>query len=89
MFANREWEDVGAIVINEQTAYKQPGNSHSSRHASLELLYGEKTGDHSSGRGRGPASELDHVHGGRREEHVSRDHSRECRQSRRGRRATG
>lgn len=47
MFANHEWEDVGAIVINEQTVYKQPGNSHTSRHASLELLYGEKTGDHS------------------------------------------
>jgi hypothetical protein len=46
MFANREWEDIGAIVINEQTAYKQPGNSHTSRHASVELLYGEKTGDH-------------------------------------------
>ena len=48
MFANREWEDVGAVVINEQTVYKQPGNSHTSRHASVELLYGEKTGDHSS-----------------------------------------
>jgi hypothetical protein len=46
MFSNREWEDTGAIVINEQTAYKQPGNSHTSRHASVELLYGEKTGDH-------------------------------------------
>ena len=47
MFANREWDDIGATVINEQTVYKQPGNSHTSRHASLELLYGEKTGDHS------------------------------------------
>jgi len=45
MFANREWQDVGVLPINEQTTYKQPGNSHSSRHASLELLYGEKTGD--------------------------------------------
>ena len=47
MFANREWQDVGVLPINEQTTYKQPGNSHSSRHASLELLYGEKTGDRS------------------------------------------
>ena len=44
-FSNREWEDVGAIVINEQTVYKQPGNSHTSRHASVDLLYAEKTGD--------------------------------------------
>lgn len=48
MFSNREWQDIGVIVINEQTTYKQPGNSHTSRHASVELLYGEKTGDHSS-----------------------------------------
>jgi hypothetical protein len=47
MFSNREWEDVGAIVINEQTVYKQPGNSHTSRHASVDLLYAEKTGDRS------------------------------------------
>ena len=47
MFANREWQDVGVQPINEQTTYRQPGNSHSSRHASLELLYGEKTGDRS------------------------------------------
>jgi hypothetical protein len=33
------------IAINEQTAYKVPGNSHTSRHASVELLYCEKTGD--------------------------------------------
>jgi hypothetical protein len=31
--------------INEQTAYKVPGNSHTSRHASVELMYCEKTGD--------------------------------------------
>lgn len=45
-FANREWQEFGVLPINEQTTYKQPGNSHSTRHASLELLYGEKTGDH-------------------------------------------
>jgi hypothetical protein len=47
MFANHSWQDVGVAPINEQTVYKQPGNSHSSRHASLELLYAEKTGDRS------------------------------------------
>lgn len=44
-FANHEWEKSGVIVINEQTVYKVPGNSHTSRHASVELLYCEKTGD--------------------------------------------
>lgn len=51
MFANREWQDLGVFPINEQTTYKQPGNSHTSRHASLELLYGERTGDHSRDNG--------------------------------------
>jgi hypothetical protein len=31
--------------INEQTVYRVPGNSHTSRHASVELLFCEKTGD--------------------------------------------
>jgi hypothetical protein len=31
--------------MNEQTAYTVPGQSHTSRHASVELLYAEKTGD--------------------------------------------
>jgi len=44
-FANRQWEKFGVIAINEQTAYKVPGNSHTSRHASTELLYCEKTGN--------------------------------------------
>ncbi len=44
-FANKEYEKWGVIAINEQTAYLVPGNSHTSRHASVELLYGEKTGD--------------------------------------------
>lgn len=43
-FANPQWEKFGVIAINEQTAYKVPGNSHTSRHASVELLYCEKTG---------------------------------------------
>lgn len=44
-FANHEFEKYGVNPINEQTAYKVPGNSHTSRHASVELLYCEKTGD--------------------------------------------
>jgi len=44
-FANQEYVKWGVIPINEQTAYKVPGNSHTSRHASVELLYCEKTGD--------------------------------------------
>jgi len=44
-FANHEWDKFGVVPINEQTAYKVPGNTHTSRHASVELLYCEKTGD--------------------------------------------
>ncbi|HVN80257.1 MAG TPA: hypothetical protein VMW38_14775 [Terriglobia bacterium] len=43
--ANQEYIKWGVVAINEQTVYKVPGNSHTSRHASVELLYGEKTGD--------------------------------------------
>ena len=32
-------------MLLEQTAYQQPGNSHTARHASVELLYAERTGD--------------------------------------------
>ena len=42
---NPVWEKYGVIVINEQTAYPYPGNSHTSRVAYLELLYSNKTGD--------------------------------------------
>jgi hypothetical protein len=44
-FANHEFERWGVIAINEQTAYQVPGNSHTSRHASAELVYCEKKGD--------------------------------------------
>ncbi|MGO8816826.1 MAG: hypothetical protein ACLQVG_19475 [Terriglobia bacterium] len=44
-FANHEWDKYGVTAINEQTAYLVPGNSHTSRHASDELLYCEKTSD--------------------------------------------
>jgi hypothetical protein len=43
--ANREYVQWGVVPINEQTVYRVPGNSHTSRHASVELLYCEKTGD--------------------------------------------
>jgi hypothetical protein len=44
-FANRKYQTLGVEPINEQTAYQQPGNSHTSRHASVELMYAERTGD--------------------------------------------
>jgi hypothetical protein len=42
---NRQWEKYGVTVINEQTAYLVPGNSHTSREASAELQYSALTGD--------------------------------------------
>lgn len=39
------WKQYGLTVIAEQTAYRIQGNSHTSRHASIELLYAAKTGD--------------------------------------------
>ncbi len=44
---NKEWEKYGVVVVNEQTAYQTPGNSHSSRQASAELQYATLTGDNS------------------------------------------
>jgi hypothetical protein len=44
-FANHEYEKWGVTPLNEQTVYRVPGNSHSSRRASVELLYCEKTAD--------------------------------------------
>jgi len=43
--ANEQWKKYGVTVVNEQTAYQQPGNSHSSRQASAELQYMALTGD--------------------------------------------
>jgi len=45
---NRNWEKYGVIVVNEQTSYLKPGNSHTSRQASTELQYASLTGDSSS-----------------------------------------
>jgi hypothetical protein len=42
---NHSFEKVQVVPINEQTVYLVPGNSHTSRHASVELLYCEKSGD--------------------------------------------
>ena len=42
---NKTWEKYGVIVVNEQTAYRVPGNSHTSREASAELQYVSLTGD--------------------------------------------
>ncbi len=44
---NHEYEKYKVVVMNEQTVYRVPGNSHSSRQASVELLYAEKSGDSS------------------------------------------
>jgi len=42
---NHEYEKYKVTVMNEQTVYRVPGNSHSSRQASVELTYGELSGD--------------------------------------------
>ncbi|HLF35459.1 MAG TPA: hypothetical protein VI583_14535, partial [Cyclobacteriaceae bacterium] len=42
---DNRYSKYGVMVTDEQTAYRQPGNSHSSRQASMELRYWEKTGD--------------------------------------------
>jgi hypothetical protein len=44
-FANHEFDKWGVVAINEQTAYRVPGNSHTSRHAAVEFLYCEQTDD--------------------------------------------
>jgi hypothetical protein len=45
---NRTFEKYGVVVINEQTAYEVPGNSHTSRQGADKLLYIKMTGDSSS-----------------------------------------
>lgn len=42
---NRTWEPYGVVVVNEQTAYQTPGNSHTSRQAAAELLYDQVSGE--------------------------------------------
>jgi hypothetical protein len=48
ILGNRQWEKYGVTVINEQTAYQVPGNSHTSRQASAELQYAAMSGDKAS-----------------------------------------
>lgn len=43
--ANNQWEKYSVTAINEQTAYRTPGNSHTSRQAADELLFYSLTGD--------------------------------------------
>ncbi len=43
--ANHEFGKWQVTPINEQTVFLVPGNSHTSRHESVELIYCEKTGD--------------------------------------------
>jgi hypothetical protein len=43
--ANNEYAKYKVEVMNEQTAYRVPGNSHSSRQASVELMYSRLSGD--------------------------------------------
>ena len=42
---NEQWKKYGVTVVNEQTAYQQPGNSHTARQAAAELQYIRLTGD--------------------------------------------
>jgi len=44
---NEVWKQYGVTVVNEQTVYQTPGNSHTSRQASMELLYCRLTGNKS------------------------------------------
>ncbi|GEO11888.1 hypothetical protein [Segetibacter aerophilus] len=46
---NNQWQKYGGLkVVNEQTAYMTPGNSHTSRQAAAELLYALNTGDNTN-----------------------------------------
>lgn len=42
---NTTWKKYGVTVVNEQTSYPVPGNSHSAREAATELLYAQLSGD--------------------------------------------
>jgi hypothetical protein len=44
---NDSWKKYGVTVVNEQTAYLTPGNSHTSRQAADELLFASLTGESS------------------------------------------
>lgn len=42
---NTTWKKYGLTVVNEQTSYPVPGNSHTARQAATELLYSQLVGD--------------------------------------------
>jgi hypothetical protein len=42
---NKDYSKYKVEVMNEQTVYRVPGNSHSSRQASVELMYTKLSGD--------------------------------------------
>jgi len=42
---NKNWEKYGVTVVNEQTVYQTPGESHTSRQGATELLYCALSGD--------------------------------------------
>lgn len=44
-FSNRKWKKYGVVVINEQTVFQVPANSHTARQSADELLYVSLTGD--------------------------------------------
>ncbi|MDR3723112.1 MAG: hypothetical protein P4K83_01315 [Terracidiphilus sp.] len=44
VLGNHQFESVHVMPLNEQTAYLFPGNSHTARHAMVELLDCERTG---------------------------------------------
>jgi hypothetical protein len=44
---NDSWKKYGVTVVNEQTVYQTPGNSHTSRQAADELLFASLTGESS------------------------------------------
>ena len=45
VLGNKKWAKYGVTVVNEQTAYKVEGNSHTARQAAVELYYTQLSGD--------------------------------------------
>lgn len=45
ILGNQDYKKYKVEVVNEQTVYQVPGNSHSSRQASVELMYTQLSGD--------------------------------------------
>ncbi len=44
-FRHDDWKKYGVVAIGEQTVYNEPGNGHTARQASVELLYCAETSD--------------------------------------------